>query len=123
MSQEWDSKFEYLRNSRFLYHNDGYLEFLVAKVWKIEKPVKVVDFGCGYGFVGIKLLPLLPKGSTYTGIDSSEEPIINLRARRSQIRFSLRRSFPTLANRLFQLSHRRFVAVEGLNIVRAGRGQ
>lgn len=29
----------------------------------------MIDFGCGYGYLGLKLLPLLPKGSTYTGID------------------------------------------------------
>jgi 16S rRNA G1207 methylase RsmC len=31
--------------------------------------VKIIDFGCGYGYLGMKLLPLLPKGSTYTGVD------------------------------------------------------
>jgi ubiquinone/menaquinone biosynthesis C-methylase UbiE len=67
----WDNQLEYLRNSRFLYHNDDYLEFLVKQVWHLDRPCKIVDFGCGFGYLGIKLLPLLPQGSTYTGIDKS----------------------------------------------------
>ncbi|MFC5405866.1 methyltransferase domain-containing protein [Cohnella soli] len=71
----WDSQIEYLRNTRSLYYNDDYLDFLVQKVWKINKPVKIIDFGCGYGFLGLKLLPLLPEGSFYTGIDKGKELI------------------------------------------------
>lgn len=63
----WDTK--YLKDSRTTMWNDDYMEFLVERVWKINKPVNVVDFGCGVGFMGGMLLPLLPKGSTYTGID------------------------------------------------------
>lgn len=69
----WDTKMEYLRQSRDLFYNDDYIEFLVEKVWRIETPVRVVDFGCGYGYLGLKLLPLLPEGSTYTGIDLGEK--------------------------------------------------
>ncbi|MFO1444060.1 class I SAM-dependent methyltransferase [Bacillus sp. Bva_UNVM-123] len=65
----WDNKLEYLKNTRDLYYNDDYLAFLVNFVWKLTKPVNLIDFGCGYGYLGLKLLPLLPKGSTYTGID------------------------------------------------------
>lgn len=65
----WDNKIEYLRNTRWLYYNDDYLEFLIQRVWKIHKPVKIIDYGCGFGYLGLKLLPLLPQGSTYTGID------------------------------------------------------
>lgn len=65
----WDTQIDYLRNSRDLFYNDDYIEFLVRTVWKIETPVHLIDFGCGYGYLGLKLLPLLPKGSTYTGID------------------------------------------------------
>lgn len=32
----------------------------------------MVDFGCGFGYIGILLMLLLPRGSTYTGIDRSE---------------------------------------------------
>ncbi len=65
----WDTKIEYLRHSRDLFYNDDYLEFLVKSVWKIATPVHMIDFGCGYGYLGLKLLPLLPKGSRYTGVD------------------------------------------------------
>lgn len=72
---DWDSKIEYLRNTRWLYYNDDYLEFLVTKVWKINRAVNIVDYGCGYGYLGLKLLPLLPEGSTYTGIDKGKDLI------------------------------------------------
>jgi SAM-dependent methyltransferase len=71
----WDSKIDYLRNTRWLYYNDDYLEFLIKKVWKMHAPVNIVDYGCGYGYLGLKLLPLLPDGSTYTGIDKGEDLI------------------------------------------------
>lgn len=71
----WDSQFEYLLKTRGLYYNDDYLEFLINYVWKLHKPINVVDFGCGYGFLGLKLLPLLPTGSSYTGFDKSKELI------------------------------------------------
>lgn len=69
----WDNKIEYLSQTRGLYYNDDYIEFLVKSVWKIDSPVSIVDFGCGYGFLASKLLPLLPNGSKYTGIDAGEE--------------------------------------------------
>ena len=71
----WDDKFDYLKLTRSLYMNVDYLQFLVEKVWKITKKVDVVDFGCGYGYLGLVLMPLLPEGSTYTGVDISEELI------------------------------------------------
>jgi SAM-dependent methyltransferase len=71
----WDNQIEYLRNTRWLYYNDDYLEFLVKTVWKIDEPVNIIDFGCGFGYLGLKLMPLLPKGSTYTGIDKGTELI------------------------------------------------
>jgi 2-polyprenyl-3-methyl-5-hydroxy-6-metoxy-1,4-benzoquinol methylase len=69
----WDEQIEYLMNTRNLYYNDDYLEFLVKSVWGITNPVKIIDFGCGYGFLGLKLMPLLPIGSSYTGIDLGEQ--------------------------------------------------
>ncbi|KEK25074.1 class I SAM-dependent methyltransferase [Bacillus gaemokensis] len=72
---DWDNKLEYLRNTRDLYYNDDYLGFLVNAVWKISKPVHIVDYGCGYGYLGLKLLPLLPLGSRYTGIDMGKKLI------------------------------------------------
>ena len=71
----WDDKFDYLKLTHSLYLNIDYLQFLVEKVWKITKKVDVVDFGCGYGYLGLVLMPLLPEGSTYTGVDISEELI------------------------------------------------
>ena len=73
MSEDWGPKYDYLRHTRSLYHNDDYLQFLVEKVWRLNARCDIVDLGCGYGFLGLKLLPLLPEGSTYTGIDLSAE--------------------------------------------------
>jgi 16S rRNA G1207 methylase RsmC len=69
----WDTKIDYLKNTRQQFWNDDYFEFLVKCVWKLNNPINIIDFGCGYGYLGIKLLPLLPQGSTYTGIDLGEE--------------------------------------------------
>lgn len=69
----WEEKLEYLLRSRKNSWNVDYVEFLVRKVWKIERPVKVLDCGCGFGFLGLQLLPFLPEGSTYTGIDFAEK--------------------------------------------------
>lgn len=71
----WDTKHEYLKRTRDLYYNDDYIEFLVKYVWKLTKPIHIIDFGCGYGYLGLKLLPLLPMGSKYTGIDKGKHLI------------------------------------------------
>ena len=72
----WDNQIEYLRNTRWLYYNDDYLEFLVERVWKIKHAVHMIDYGCGFGYMGLKLLPLLlPVGSRYTGVDQGSELI------------------------------------------------
>lgn len=68
----WNEKFEFLKAIRTGWCNSDYIEFLVQKVWKINKAVNLLDFGCGFGYMGLLFLPLLPKGSTYTGIDISE---------------------------------------------------
>lgn len=75
-----DREIAYLKRTRDSFWNDDYLEFLVEKVWKIVTPINVVDFGCGYGFLGLKLLPLLPDGSTYTGIDINSNLIKEARS-------------------------------------------
>ncbi len=67
--RDWNKYQTYLLNTRKYFWNDDYLNFLVKNVWKIDKPIKVIDFGCGFGYLGLKLLPLLPQGSSYTGID------------------------------------------------------
>lgn len=71
--QIWNTKIDYLKNTRNHFWNDDYFEFLVKNVWKLNKPINIIDYGCGYGFLGIKLLPLLPAGSTYTGVDIGEK--------------------------------------------------
>jgi ubiquinone/menaquinone biosynthesis C-methylase UbiE len=68
----WNEKLNFLKAIRTGWCNDDYIEFLVEKVWKIKEAVNIIDFGCGFGYVGLLLLPKLPKGSTYTGIDISE---------------------------------------------------
>ena len=68
----WDTGAEYLLNDcSLLQHNDDYLEFLVKGVWGLKEPCRLIEFGCGAGKMAAKLLPLLPSGSTYTGIDQS----------------------------------------------------
>lgn len=65
----WNENRELIKIWKALYWNDDYFEFLVKNVWDFSKPIDVLDFGCGYGFLGMKLLPLLPKGSSYTGVE------------------------------------------------------
>ena len=75
----WDGKAGSLESSRILFHNDDYLEFLVTRVWRIDKPSRVVDFGCGYGRFGQMLMPFFPAGSTYTGFDQSPDLVARAR--------------------------------------------
>ncbi|SDB69669.1 bifunctional 2-polyprenyl-6-hydroxyphenol methylase/3-demethylubiquinol 3-O-methyltransferase UbiG [Butyrivibrio sp. INlla16] len=72
---DWGLKKEYLHSTRQHLWNDDYFEFLVKSVWKINKPVRIIDFGCGYGYLAQMLMPLIPDGSSYKGIDISEELI------------------------------------------------
>lgn len=46
----WNDKADWLKAVRTGWFNEDYIEFLVEKVWKIQKPVNVIDFGCGYGY-------------------------------------------------------------------------
>lgn len=73
MDKKWNNALEYLKKSRRNWWNNDYIEFLIEKVWKITEPVSIVDFGCGIGFLGELLLPILPKGSVYTGIDIGDK--------------------------------------------------
>ncbi|MBB6672694.1 class I SAM-dependent methyltransferase [Cohnella nanjingensis] len=75
----WDERIDYLRRTRKLYYNDDYLQFLVERVWRIDRPVKLIDYGCGYGYLGLKLLGMLPEGSSYTGVDKGEKLIAEAR--------------------------------------------
>ena len=65
----WEGRMEYLRDSRKHLWNPDYFTFLVERVWRLDKPIRILDFGCGMGYLGSVLLPLLPVGSTYTGLD------------------------------------------------------
>ena len=58
----WEKRLEYLKRSRKTMWNDDYFSFLVRDVWKIDKPISVLDCGCGYGSLGKMLMPLLPAG-------------------------------------------------------------
>lgn len=69
----WAERLEYLKRTRNTFWNTDYMQFLVEKVWKLTKPVNILDCGCGFGFLGLLLLPMLPEGSTYTGIDFTPE--------------------------------------------------
>ncbi len=71
----WKNRLGYLQRTRKLLWNDDYMKFLVRDVWKIEKPIKVLDCGCGYGFLGMMLMPILPEGSSYVGLDFSKNMI------------------------------------------------
>lgn len=77
----WNNALEYLKKSRKTWVNDDYMEFLVDRVWGIKTPVSIVDFGCGIGYLGELLMPILPKGSTYTGIDIGDKLLEEARMR------------------------------------------
>ncbi len=68
----WGERLDYLRRTRDTFWNVDYMEHLVNDVWCIHEPVKVLEFGCGYGFLASLLMPLLPEGSTYSGIEQSK---------------------------------------------------
>ncbi len=65
-------KRNYLEENRHRFHNDDYIEFLIQKVWELSRPTRIVDFGCGLGYLGMSLMPYMPEGSSYTGIDISD---------------------------------------------------
>ncbi len=75
----WDGRADSLATTRVLLHNDDYLEFLVTRVWRIDRPSRIVDFGCGSGRFGQILMPFMPEGSTYTGFDTSEQLLAEAR--------------------------------------------
>lgn len=75
----WESRLSYLKASRKTMWNADYLQFLVRQVWKIDRPAALLDCGCGFGYMGRMLLPVLPEGSTYTGIDFSSNLLCEAR--------------------------------------------
>lgn len=74
-SEYWSDRLDYLLRTRKYIWNQDYLEFLTEKVWRITKPVHILDCGCAWGFLASFFLPVLPFGSSYTGIDQSEKLI------------------------------------------------
>ncbi len=71
----WEERADYLTCTRKTIANQDYFGFLVERVWGIRGPVRILDCGCGLGFLSSLLMPLLPEGSTYHGIDLSENLI------------------------------------------------
>jgi len=71
----WNGNRKLFEIWKSLYWNEDYFTFLVKEVWKLDKPVDILDFGCGYGFLGMKFLPLVPEGSTYSGIELDTDEI------------------------------------------------
>jgi len=49
-TEYWGKKIDYLKSTRKSLLNLDYIKFLVEKVWKIDKAIDIIDFGCGYGF-------------------------------------------------------------------------
>lgn len=74
-AEYWEKRLEYLKRTRKTMWNEDYIRFLVRDVWKINRPITILDCGCGYGSLGILLMPLLPKGSKYVGVDFSRTMI------------------------------------------------
>ncbi len=66
----WNHKSVKSRQSRKYFWNADYLKFLVEAVWQIQSPIDLIDFRCGDGSFGMRLLQLLPPESTYTGVDN-----------------------------------------------------
>lgn len=71
----WEERGEYLKRTRRTMWNEDYIHFLIRDVWKIDKPITVLDCGCGYGALGLLLMPHLPAGSKYVGVDFSRNMI------------------------------------------------
>ncbi len=67
----WNQNTDKLFQNRRNFWNDDYLKFLIEKVWCITAPINVIDLWCGDGYLGMKLMELLPLGSSYTGVDHS----------------------------------------------------
>lgn len=70
-AEYWEKRLPYLQKTRKILWNEDYLRFLIRDVWKLQEPVSILDCGCGYGYLALMFLPLLPEGSRYMGIDFS----------------------------------------------------
>lgn len=68
--EKWKNREHVMKNDRQFFWNDDYLAFLVKEVWKVNQPIHMLEMCCCDGEFGKRLMALLPKGSTYTGVDS-----------------------------------------------------
>lgn len=66
----FNGKTDKLYKNRKYFWNDDYLKFIIENLWHIKEPVDFIEFRCCDGSFGMKLLEILPEGSTYTGIDN-----------------------------------------------------
>lgn len=66
----WSNRSKVIKNDRQFFWNDDYLRYLVDEVWRIKKPIHMIEFCCCDGDLGKRLMSILPEGSTYTGVDS-----------------------------------------------------
>jgi len=71
----WNQKRDVLKVWKQFYWNEDYFRFFVREVLRPQKATNVLDFGCGYGYLGQVLLPLLPAGSSYSGIELDQDQI------------------------------------------------
>ncbi|WP_312371094.1 DNA (cytosine-5-)-methyltransferase [Lachnoclostridium sp.] len=68
--EKWEDRADVIENDRQFFWNEDYLRYLITEVWAIKEPIDVIEFCCCDGDLGKRILPLLPAGSTYTGVDS-----------------------------------------------------
>jgi len=67
---KWNTSLEYLKKSILAWWSNESMELLIEKAWKkITEPISFVDSGYGIKILGKPLMPFLPSGSTYTGIE------------------------------------------------------
>lgn len=71
----WNTNRKLFKIWKSLYWNEDYFSFFVKEVLKVDESVEILEFGCGYGFLGMKLMPLLPDGSRYVGIELDEKEL------------------------------------------------
>ena len=57
----WNQRLDYLKMTRKSMWNEDYFQFLITAVWNINKPITVLDCGCGYGALGLLIMPFCRK--------------------------------------------------------------
>ena len=69
----WDDRYDYLVHTRSIFFNDDYLSFYFTRVVKLKGPTRIIDFGCGHGYLGMQMARIMEEGIQYSGIDLSDE--------------------------------------------------